>query len=517
VQIEPGLEDPKRSGKNAGVIDMTSAARRASGVLLHPTSLPGANGIGDIGPAARTWIDFLQESATRLWQILPLGPTGYGDSPYQCFSSFAGNPYLVSPEDLAEAGLLTAADLADYPRLPADHVDYGKVIPAKVALLDRAFNRLVDADDDVIDAFVDFRQAHAHWLEDFSLFMALKDEYGGRPWTEWDRPLRLRHHAALVDARTRLADHIDRHAFRQYLFAEQWARLRAHAVDAGVTLIGDLPVYVAADSADVWANQHLFRLDDEGRPSVVAGVPPDYFSATGQLWGNPLYDWNAHAAERYGWWISRIEATLAQVDIVRIDHFRAFADYWEIPATAPTAETGRWLDGPGDDFFASVRESLGHLPIIAEDLGELSEPVHELRDRQGLPGMKILQFAFDDDVSHPFLPHNYPELCVAYTGTHDNDTVIGWYASAPEHEATWAREYLSWDGADPAGRFVEEVWASAAMFALAPLQDLLRLGTEARMNTPGVAGGNWGWRIDPEADLVMVAEELRQLNELYRR
>ena len=494
-----------------------SPSRRASGVLLHPTSLPGPYGIGDMGPAAIDWVDFLAGTGTKLWQILPLGPTGYGDSPYQCFSSFAGNPYLISPDALVDAGLLTPTDLASYPVLPDDHVDFGKVIPAKIAVLDQAFERFASASDDLIDRFVAFRQAHAHWLEDYALFMALKDEHDGRPWTEWDRPLRLRHHAAIVDARTRLVNDIDRHAFRQFLFVEQWAAVRARAEAAGLTLVGDLPVYVAADSADVWANQHLFRLNAEGRPDVVAGVPPDYFSATGQLWGNPLYDWVAHAGEGYGWWISRIEATLAQVDIVRIDHFRAFADYWEIPADATTAETGRWLDGPADAFFDAVRDALGHLPIIAEDLGELSAAVPALRDRQGLPGMRIFQFGFDDDETHPFLPHNYPELCVAYTGTHDNDTAAGWYANAPKAERRWARDYLDWDGSDPSQRFIEGVWASPAMFGVAPLQDFLKLGSDARMNTPGVAAGNWSWRLPPGTDLTAVGANLRDLNARFER
>jgi len=491
--------------------------RRSAGLLLHPTSLPSPYGIGDIGPAAREWVRFVASTGTGIWQILPMGPTGFGDSPYQCFSSFAGNPYLLSPDDLHASGTLTAADLASYPELPDDHVDYGPVIIAKVALLDRAYSNYLAGDTNLEAEFAEFRREHAAWIEDFGLFMALKDQHEGRPWTEWDRPLRLRHVRPIRAARRRLAHEVTRHVFRQFLFSHQWTRVRRLAAELGVILVGDLPVYVAADSADVWANRGLFRLDREGRPTFVAGVPPDYFSRTGQLWGNPLYNWRAHAAEDYQWWSTRVAATLAQVDVVRIDHFRAFADYWEIPADAPTAQTGRWVDGPGDVLFESLRRHLGSLPIIAEDLGELSPAVPALRDRLGLPGMKILQFGFDEDETHPFLPHNYPELSVAYTGTHDNDTVNGWYATAPESERDLARRYLSWDGTDPAGRFIEAVWESRAMYAIAPLQDFLRMGPEGRMNVPGVPGGNWQWRIPPGCDLNSVGDHLRVLNTRYDR
>ena len=495
----------------------TEAFRRSSGLLLHPTSLTSPYGIGDVGPAAREWVRFVASTNTRIWQLLPLGPTGYGDSPYQCFSSFAGNPYLISPDDLLATGVLTPSDVAGYPELPADHVDFGPAIIAKLELLDRAFDRFLDGATGLELDFDTYRKEREDWIEDFGLFMALKDQHGGRPWTEWDRPLRLRHIRPIRAARRRLAHEVTRHAFRQFLFDRQWRQTRDLANELGLIIVGDLPVYVAADSADVWANQRLFRLDAEGRPSAVAGVPPDYFSETGQLWGNPLYNWRAHSAEDYRWWASRVAATLSQVDVVRIDHFRAFADYWEIPAGSPTAQTGRWIDGPGDEFFVSLRRRLGSLPIIAEDLGELSDAVPALRKRVGLPGMKIFQFAFDEDDTHPFLPHNYPELCVAYTGTHDNDTVNGWYASAPEHERDWARRYLEWDGTDPAGRFIEAVWESRAMYAIAPLQDFLRLGPEGRMNVPGVAGGNWQWRIPPGCDLGPVADELRALNARYDR
>ncbi len=491
---------------------------RASGILLHPTSLRTDFGIGDLGPAAHQWVDFVADTGTALWQILPLGPTGYGDSPYQCFSTFAGNPYLISPTLLLADGLVSQADLDAYPELPADRVDYGSVITAKLELLDAAFARFQTIGvGDLRDEYEIFRVQQASWLDDFGLFMALKDRHQGRPWTVWERPLRVFQADAVAAARTELAGDIERHAFRQFVCFRQWRAVREHANRRDISIIGDIPIYVASDSADVWANQRRFLLDQEGRSIVVAGVPPDYFSATGQLWGNPLYDWDEQAAEGYMWWIERIRATLEMVDIVRIDHFRAFADYWEVPATAPTAETGRWLDGPGEAIFQAIRAALGQLPIIAEDLGELSPAVPELRDRLGLPGMKIFQFGFDDDESHPFLPHNYPERCVAYTGTHDNQTVSGWWATATGAERELAMRYLDWDGSYPAPRFLEAVWASRAMFAVAPLQDFLGLDDRARMNTPGTTGDNWTWRISADALSPALARSISELNARHGR
>ena len=493
-------------------------SQRASGILLHPTSFRNEFGIGDLGPAAHAWIDFVAGTGTKLWQILPLGPTGYGDSPYQCFSTFAGNPYLISPTLLLSDGLITQADIDAYPELPNDYVDFGPVITAKLALLDAAFARFQTVGvGDLRDEYELFRVEHASWLDDFSLFMALKDSHGGRPWTEWERPLRVFEPAAVAAARSTLAGDIDRHTFRQFVFFRQWMSLRQHASRLGIAIVGDIPIYVASDSADVWANQRRFLLDSEGRSTYVAGVPPDYFSATGQLWGNPLYDWDEQANEGYVWWIERIRATLALVDIVRIDHFRAFADYWEIPASAPTAETGRWVEGPGEEFFDAVKGALGQLPIIAEDLGELSPAVPALRDRLELPGMKIFQFGFDDDESHPFLPHNYPQRCVAYTGTHDNQTVNGWWATATDAERELAMRYLDWDGTYPASRFLEAVWASRAMFAVAPLQDFLGLDDRARMNTPGTTGGNWTWRIPAGALSPQLGESIAELNARHDR
>ncbi len=488
-----------------------SSTHRMAGILLHPTSLPGPFGIGDLGPSSHAWIEFLRLAGCDAWQILPLGPTGYGDSPYQTFSSFAGNPLLVSPDLLESAGLVSV----DAPNLPRDHVDYGPVIEWKTQLLDAAYDTYAGGDSGLEEAFGAFKR-RTPWLEDFTLFMSLKAAHGGGPWTEWDRRLRLRDPEALQDARRRYGEQMDRVAFAQYLFFEQWARVRTHAASRGITIIGDVPIFVAEDSADVWARPELFQLDADGHPTVVAGVPPDYFSPTGQLWGNPLYRWPVHASEDYAWWAARLSAALHLVDLVRIDHFRAFADYWEIPAGAPTAETGRWLPGPGDDFLRAMRRHLGEdIPIIAEDLGELSPIVYELRDHWELPGMKVLQFAFDGDPDNPFLPENYPERSVAYTGTHDNDTTLGWWHQASNAERANAAGYVTSD--DVAWDLIRAVWQSRARIAVAPLQDFLRLGTSARMNTPGHPTGNWSWRIAPHADLTGLVAPIRRLNETTNR
>ena len=494
---------------------MAAMFDRDAGVLLHPTSLPGPYGIGDLGKGARQWVEFLGDTGTGYWQVLPLGPTGYGDSPYQCFSAFAGNPYLLSPELLAEDGLVDRADLEESPGFPAGHTDYGAVIPWKVGLLRKAHQRFrATRPAPLVEGLDRFRSRQASWLGDFALFMALKEEHGGGSWHEWPRELVERRPEALAAARSRLEEDIERHELLQYLFSEQWGSLRALGRERGLEIIGDAPIFVAADSSDVWANPDLFLLDEERRPTVVAGVPPDYFSATGQLWGNPLYDWERHAATGYAWWIDRLRTLLDLVDVLRIDHFRGFVDYWEIPAGAPTAETGRWVDGPGRDLFDAVRAALGDLPIIAEDLGEVHAAVPELRDELGLPGMKILQFAFDGDPRNEFLPHRYPRNCVAYTGTHDNDTTQGWFLSAPLAERRRVMRYLRSDGTDIVGDMLETLWSSRADLVVAPLQDFLRLGTEARMNTPGTSAGNWAWRAPaPQVGPALAA----QITDLDRR
>ena len=494
------------------------ASARASGILLHPTSLPGRFGIGDLGREAFRWVDFLAAAGQKLWQVLPLGPTGYGDSPYQSFSSFAGNFYLVSPELLLEDGLLEPADLGSAPAFPVDRVDFGAVIEWKLALLARSHARFeAGAAPALREDYEAFRSAQAGWLEDFALFKALKEAHGGATWTAWEPALVSREPAALAEARERLARAVDSQRFRQFLFFRQWEALRAHAREAGVRIIGDIPIFVAHDSADVWADPGLFHLDARGQPTVVAGVPPDYFSRTGQLWGNPLYRWEAHRASGFAWWIRRVRATLQMVDVVRLDHFRGFEGYWEVPAGAPTAEKGRWVKGPGAALFAALLGDIGGLPIIAEDLGFVTPEVLALRDDFELPGMRILQFAFEKDAKHPFLPHNFPRACVVYTGTHDNDTARGWYQHATEGERHRARRYLGSDGRAFAWDLIRTGCASVADTFIAPLQDVLDLGSEARMNHPGQANGNWGWRLRSAQLTDEVAANLRELVETYGR
>jgi 4-alpha-glucanotransferase len=491
---------------------------RSNGVLLHPTSLPGPYGIGDLGPEAYRWLDFLASAGVTLWQILPLGPTGYGDSPYQCFSAFAGNPYLISPDFLLQDSLLTQADLSDMPEWGAARVDFGGIYRWKPALLDRAFSRYEQiASQELRDEFVVFCATNAAWLDDFALFMALKEANAGHAWVEWEESLRKREPAALSKARRTHAAAITRQAFRQFLFFRQWLALKRYANDRGIKIIGDVPIFVAFDSSDAWSHPDLFFLDEHGHLLVQAGVPPDYFSPTGQLWGNPLYRWDVHKGRRYSWWIERFRATLAQMDIVRLDHFRGFAGYWEVPGEAETAERGRWVPGPGADFLRALKNALGDLPIIAEDLGEITPDVIELRDSFNLPGMKILQFGFSGP-DNSFLPHHYVTNCVAYTGTHDNDTAVGWYQSAPAHEQDYYRRYIHSDVGDVAGHLVRELWASVAGWAVAPLQDLLSLGPEARMNFPGTLGGtNWAWRMDGGALSDSLSGRLRDLNYIYQR
>ncbi len=492
--------------------------KRSSGILLHPTSLPGPYGIGDIGSTAHRWVDFLSGAGCGLWQVLPIGPTGYADSPYQCFSSFAGNVYLISPEALLKDDLLHPDDLYDRPCFPDDHVDYGEVIPWKLGLLDRSFIRYQHTQSSRLKAEMEaFRTKQSVWLEDFALFMALKEAHGGEPWPTWEKPLRMREPDAISSARQQHEVAIQRQIYRQFIFFRQWSKLRAHAHANNIKIIGDIPIFVAHDSADVWANPHLFHLDEVGRPTVVAGVPPDYFSPTGQLWGNPLYRWDVHANDGYAWWLKRIKATLDLVDIIRIDHFRGFAGYWEVSGTAKTAEIGRWVPGPGKDFFSSILQSLGDLPIIAEDLGVITPDVVDMRDSFELPGMKILQFGFDSTPEDPFLPHNYPVNCVVYTGTHDNDTVRGWYNRVPEKDKALFRSYMDRDGSNVNWDLIRGVWSSVAVFGLAPMQDFLNLGNEARMNYPGNPSGNWIWRMPSNAQSPDLQAKIMQLNYLYSR
>lgn len=491
---------------------------RKSGVLLHPTSLPGPDGIGDLGPECFRWIDFLYDSGCSLWQILPLGPTGYGDSPYQCFSAFAGNPYLISPTLLLDQNLLDRDDFLDRPEFPIDHVDFGPAIEWKITILDRAFQKFQRSrSKKLIQAYNDFCQSQAYWLDDFSLFMAIKEVNGGGSWNGWPVELRSRQPEVLDSFLLEQKKIVDKHKFRQFIFYAQWSKVKAYAAQKGIQIIGDIPIFIAYDSADAWSNPELFYLDNNSKPTVVAGVPPDYFSPTGQLWGNPLYKWSAHKKQNYRWWIESFSAVLNTVDIVRLDHFRGFAGYWEIPARMPTAEIGRWVKGPGKSFLNAIEKAFNGLPIIAEDLGLITPDVVELRDSFNLPGMKILQFAFASTPADPFLPHNYPVNCVAYTGTHDNDTSVGWYESGTEEEKDFCRRYLARSGENIAWDLIREVWKSPAAFAISTLQDFLNLDTEARMNFPGKPSGNWNWRYLP-ADLdEELCSRIKEINYLYSR
>ena len=467
-------------------------------------------------------MDFLADSGTHLWQVLPLGPTGYGDSPYQCFSAFAGNPYLISPDFLQRDGFLHSNDLIEKTNFPDLRVDFGRIIPWKLNLLERAYLRFTSDLGPARADFDRFAADNAAWLDDFALFMSIKESHGGGSWSGWPASLRTREPRALDEARLDLADAVTRYKFYQYLFFKQWNELRAHANARGVKIIGDIPIFVAYDSSDAWANPHLFFFDEQCLPTVVAGVPPDLFSPTGQLWGNPLYNWQNHKETGFAWWLSRFRATFAQVDIVRLDHFRGFAGYYEIPARNKTAEHGRWMPALGEELFAMLGQSLGGgLPIIAEDLGLITEDVVALRDGFGFPGMKILQFAFSGP-ENSFLPHHYHANCVVYTGVHDNDTTRGWYETATEQEREFALRYLGLKaGKSMAKEFpahlIRAAWASTAVMALAPMQDFLSLGGEARMNYPSRLGGNWDWRMSASALTDELRDRIRELNYLYQR
>jgi 4-alpha-glucanotransferase len=494
---------------------------RSSGVLLHPTSLPGRYGIGDLGEWAYRFADWLEAAGQTIWQVLPLGPTSYGDSPYQALSSFAGNPLLISLDKLVGEGWLTPDDLADVPNFPAELADFGSVIAYHTDLLSLAYQRFkVGGSSKQRAEFQAWGDQNNGWLGDFALFAALKEHHGGKPWVEWPEAEALRFPEALQAARTTHADKIAEQRFKQWVFYKQWYELKSYVNGKGIRLVGDIPIFVAHDSTDVWAYREGFYLDETGATTVIAGVPPDYFSPTGQRWGNPLYRWDVMAEDDYAWWINRIKAVLSLVDIARIDHFRGFEAYWEVPASEPTAIKGQWVPGPGVDFFTVIQEKLGRLPIIAEDLGLITPGVVALRDGFGLPGMKILQFAFGGAAAeNSFLPHNYTPNCVVYSGTHDNNTTVGWWMSgeAGEDIRGFLPQYM--------GREVKEInWdlirlgmASVAHTFVAPMQDVLGLGAEGRMNTPGRESGNWGWRFTVEALKNPGQERLAYLTKLYGR
>jgi 4-alpha-glucanotransferase len=487
---------------------------RASGVLLHVTSLPSRYGIGDVS-AAVGWIDRLHGAGQSWWEALPIGPTGYGDSPYQSLSSFAANWLLVSPDWLIEDGLLRESDVQGR-TFSSEAVDYAAVASFKRQLLEAAWRNFNEggARPDLRPAYEEFCRDHAHWLEDYALFRALKAKHRGASYLEWPAELAGRAPGALSQARRELASRIDQVRLAQFLLFRQGARLKQHAQAQGVHLIGDLPFFVSPDSSDVWANPDLFLLDEHSRPRTVAGVPPDYFSADGQLWGNPVYDWEALRRTGYRWWLDRLRALLAHVDVIRLDHFRGFAAAWHVPAGAPTARSGQWVPGPGHDLFSAVQNELGALPFIAEDLGLITPDVHALRDRFGVPGTRVLQFAFDGQADNPYLPSNYIANTVVYTGTHDNPTTREWYDELPNDQRRNFWSCLKRSGGDSreaAPALMSLAWSSVAALAIAPLQDILNLGREARMNVPGRADGNWRWRCTEQMLTGPAFEGLREL------
>jgi 4-alpha-glucanotransferase len=498
-------------------------SRRASGLLLHISSLPSAYGIGDLGPAAFRFADFLTRTNQRLWQVLPLGPIGPGASPYSSPSTFAGNPLFISPEPLVENGLLTEDDLAPLTELPRDHVDYARLIPRKRKVLRTAFRRF-QANGSTVDAtrLQQFRERQSAWLDEYALYAALKDAHDGAAWTEWEPPLALRDPKALKQARDEHADTIEQHAFWQYLFHRQWTALQSYCHARDIHLFGDLPIYVAPDSADVWAHQDLFHVDDDGEPTVVAGVPPDYFSPEGQHWGNPIYRWDRMEDRGYAWWTERLRRAFDLFDLVRLDHFRGFDEYWEIPAERETAINGEWKDGPGAEFFEAMEDEFGDLPVIAEDLGIITDSVKQLRDAFEFPGMAVLQFAFGSDPTNEFLPHNYTRNQVVYTGTHDNNTTVGWWEEElSDEKKDFAQSYLNLPSSSQKEvlhrRAIRSLMASAANRVVFPLQDVIGLGSEGRINTPGTTEDNWAWRFTPDQISDENEEMLKELTYVYGR
>ncbi len=492
---------------------------RTAGVLLHPTSLPGGYGTGDLGDELISFLDWAASAGMHVWQVLPLNPPGFGNSPYGCVSSFAGNPLLISPQRLMRDGLLPRRAVDRPPNFPDDRVDFDQVVPYKTKLLRESFAHFQktasEGQQEELEAFVDADEQRG-WIDDYALYMSLKAKHGGAPWWTWDRELVARETTAIEAAQRELDEDIRFHEYVQFLFFRQWQAVRDAAHARKVKIVGDVPIYVACDSADVWAARDLFQLDDNGEPTVVAGVPPDYFSATGQRWGNPLYRWDVLRERGYRWWIARISANLRLADLVRLDHFRGFAAYWEIPASEPTAIHGRWMPGPGLALFDAIRDALGDLPLVAEDLGFITPEVHELRHAIDIPGMKILQFAFGQ-VNSPHLPHSFEPRTVVYTGTHDNDTARGWFSSAGEEERHIAEAYLGVRDAPIEQALIRAAYTSVAQTAIVPVQDILGLGSEARMNRPGDSADNWSWRMRAGALTHEHAAWLRRLAEISGR
>lgn len=493
---------------------------RTSGILLHPTSFPGRYGIGDLGLEAHQFVDFLARSCQQLWQVLPLGPTGFGNSPYMSFSTMAGNPLLISPDVLEHNGFLSEDDLRDVPNFPLDHIDFEQVIAWKMPLLRKACETFKQKAKPLEQKeFEGFCRGKASWLDDYSLFMALSQVHEGAAWTEWSEELRRRKPEALAEWREKLAEEIFFHKFLQFEFYRQWTELKTYTNAQKIRIIGDIPIYVAHNSSDVWANPEIFQLDPEtGEALEMAGVPPDYFSETGQLWGNPVYNWEYLVSTKFAWWVDRVREILAHVDLVRIDHFRGLEAFWSVPAGEETAVNGKWVKAPGTALFETIREQLGTLPIIAEDLGSIDQAVLDLRDKYGFPGMKILHFAFGSDAQNFYLPFNVEKNSVIYTGTHDNNTTVGWYQEASDYERDRLHQYLGCTGSyGIAWDLIRLAMSSVANQAIIPLQDVCSLGADARMNAPGTAEGNWSWRYRGEALTDEYSDRLKNMVHIYGR
>lgn len=479
---------------------------RSGGIILHITSLPGKYGIGSLGKNAFEFIDFLSDAGQKIWQILPLGHAGFGFSPYQTFSAFAGYPLMIDLDDLVAEGLISKKEISAYPEREADRVNYKKIIDFKTKIFKHSFKNFTSTNE--FDLFCNKKST---WLEDYSLFVALKQNFGNISWCNWDKLIKLRDPDKLEEMREQLKKEIFYHKFLQFFFFKQWQKVKNYAQKKGIKIFGDIPIFISFDSADAWTKPEIFQFDEDRNPIKVAGVPPDFFSKTGQLWGNPLYNWLELEEQDFAWWIKRFQAILELVDIVRIDHFRGFAEYWAIPAGEKTAINGKWEPAPGKKLFENIQKKMGELPVIAEDLGIITDNVIELRDRFNFPGMKILQFAFDSDLNNPYLPHNYPENCVVYTGTHDNDTTLGWYKKLDEKQRKRVDEYLNYKTIDICWQMIETAWKSKADIAIIPMQDLLGLDSSARMNTPGTSSGNWMWRVRKDQLNMQIAKKLRTL------
>lgn len=493
--------------------------QRASGILLHPTSLPSRYGIGDLGHDAYRFVDFLAGSGQQMWQVLPLGPTGYGNSPYLSYSALAGNPFLISPDLLRERGLLTDEDLSQIPEFPRERVYYEVAAQYKLPLLRQAFDRF-KADPGRHGGYHEFCDRHHYWVDDYALFMSLKDAFEGKSWNEWDKDIAKREPEAIHRWQVQLGEEMYFHKYLQYEFFRQWKTLKQYANDRRIRILGDVPIYVAHDSMAVWANQEIFHLDEQtGEPALMAGVPPDYFSATGQLWGNPVYKWEQIERNGFEWWLRRMEGTLDYVDVIRIDHFRGFEAFWAVNKGEPDARNGRWMGAPGDAFFRIMDEKLGKLPIVAEDLGIITPEVEAMRDRYNFPGMKILQFAFDSGWGNPYLPYNYYDRnCIVYTGTHDNDTTLGWFENRSQEEKDRVTHYLGCvDSNGIHWSLIRLAMGSVGNQVIFPLQDILGLGSDCRMNTPGNAENNWAWRYSSEQLTDELRDRLRDLTYLYGR